>query len=358
MAGTVRANTFEIIFNGADILYPSSARVSLGYDLAVGEAVVTVAGPIPTSGTYYDDLTIIVNGSTWFSGILLEKEFHLYPQAVALHCKGRMYLLQQFKVPEAIDRTEGITLANLTGSDTATDEQIVQAVLDYVGVSTNGGSIGGTGTVLGSIAPQEFVWKGNESALDYIHRIDAISLGYRTFESTNGQIFRSQITTRPSSAELTFTEGIDISEGTNTRSIQEACNAVRVGGYAVGDYADPRVWFQQESNDFQGSAPHVFSFDSPMIERRADSSPGQGISCEAVANYWLGELNRELVKLQMTTPRDDDVGPGQSHLVQGPGGSANRLGIGENVWVQRVDKEISDGGAVKQTMQYVGGGTT
>jgi hypothetical protein len=102
----------------------------------------------------------------------------------------------------------------------------------------------------------------------------------------------------------------------------------------------------------------VFEYNNTMLERRANSSPGAGISCEAMADYWLGELNREVVKLTMTTPRTDVIGPGQVHLVQGAGGAADRLGTGEKLWVQSIAGELATSGAISQTLGYIGGGAS
>lgn len=357
MSGIVRQLAHEVSFNGTVLANVLSYSWSLGYDLAVGEAVVRLP-IVSTAGTYYDDVTISVNGVPRWSGVLVEWNYALYPRAVTMVCRGRLQFAQQYRLEGEVDPDEGLALADLLGAFSGTDEQIVQAVLDRAGVSTNGGSIGGTGTVLGTVAPEEFTWREGESALDYIHRIDTISLGYRTFETAGGQIFRSQISSRPSgSPDLTFTEGVDISDGSSARTVREAHNAARVGGYAVGDFADPRVWYEVSSNPFQSeSNPRVFNMTNPMIERKSEASAGQGISCEAMANYWLGELNREVVHVTMTTPRTDLIGPGQVHLVQGPGGAADRLGTGEKLWVQRNNGNLDQSGAFSQTMQYIGGG--
>lgn len=357
MSGTVRDLDPHVVFNGTTLTNVLSFRWSLGYDLSVGEATI-VLPTVSGAGTYYDDVSIVVDGSTRWAGELYQWDYALHPRAVTMSCKGRLERARQFKLPQAFTREEkGLQLADLAGGPSS-DQDIVQAVLDYAGVNTNGGNIGGTGTVLGTIAPDQFVWQTSDSALAYIQRIDAISLGYRTFETAGGQIFRSQISSRPTgSTDLTFTEGDDIREGSSSRTVQEACNAARIGGYAVGDFADPRVWCQVESNPFQSSSdPRVFSWDNSMIERRSEASDGEGISCEAVANFFLGELNREVVKVTMRTPRSDVVGPGQIHLVRGPGGAPDRLGVGERLWVQRVDGELDQSGAFRQNITYIGGG--
>jgi hypothetical protein len=351
----VRTTSINVVVGGSSIDNVISATSSLGYDMNYGSAQIEVAGP-PAPATYYDtvDIYVTVDGNTqhWFSGLLVQVEFNLFPRKTTMQCRGRMFMLEQFKMQGEINPADGaVFLDDITGGP-ASDQTIVSQVIDTVGLSLNGGTIGGTGTIMGTVAPEEFGWKSGESALSYIQRIDSISLGYRTFESTGGSIFRSQISSVPSGGtDYDFTEGLDIVEGKNTRSVTEAFNAVRVGGYAVGDYADPRVWYA-EGSEAVVTGTQVYSFNSPMIERRAESSPGQGISTEAVANYWLGEVNREIIKLSMTTPRNDDIGPGQIHQIN----NGTRLGISERLWVQRVDKTYAQSGAVSQSITYIGGG--
>jgi hypothetical protein len=355
MPATIRETELVVTVGGHIVSNAIAVTASLGYDMNYGQATVTIAGEQPDM-TYYDTVTIRVSAGgdthTWFSGLLVQVEFTLYPRTLALQCRGRMFMLEQFKMQGEINPADGaVFLDDITGGP-ATDQTIVSTVIDTVGLSLNGGSIGGTGTIMGTVAPEEFGWKSGESALSYIQRIDSISLGYRTFESTGGSIYRTQVSSVPSGGtDMSFTAGVDIAEGKNTRSVTEAFNAVRVGGYAVGDYADPRVWYAEGSADVV-TGTQVYSFNSPMIERRADSSPGQGISTEAVANYWLGEVNREIIKLTMTTPRNDDIGPGQIHQIN----NGSRLNISERLWVQRVDKSYTTSGAVSQSITYIGGG--
>lgn len=349
MPGIYRDLVPQVVFSGNALDNVSSFRWSLGYDQTAGEATV-VCPTTPGGGSFFDDVSIIVGGTTRWSGVLYQFERNLYPRSVSLIAKGRMQLLADFKLQEEFSREEkGLHLEELLGSPTGTDEQIVSAVLDYVGVSTNGGSINGTGTVLGSIAPEAFIWLATDSALSYIQKIDAISLGYRTFESAAGAIYRTQITTVPSGgADYTFTEGEDIVQATSNRSVQDAYGAVRIGGYSVGDYADPRVWSATSGI----TSDRTFSWNNEMIERRANSSPGSGVSCEAIADYWLNELDHEIIKVTMTTPRDDVYGPGQIHRVDAP----DRLSIGGTFFVQRCDGELRSDGAFSQSLTYIGAG--
>jgi len=338
-----RTTNLDASVGGTNLGNAFAARVSLGYDMNYGTCAVDVAGSFPGGG-FYDDFDIVVNGEHWFSGILTQVDYTLYPQVVTLSGRGRLWRAEQARAEGELDPKTGLLLEELTGGP-ASDQEIVSSVLDRVGLGLAGGSIGGTGVTLGTIAPEEFAWRDTETALSYIQRIDQISLGYRTFESTGGSIFRSQISVFPDGgSDMTFTQGEDIIEAQNSRSVQEAYTAVRVTGYAVGDFLEPRVYVA-------GSGSNLFAFNSPMIERRDSGSTGSGQTCQAVANYFLDELSRVLVKMRMTTPRNDNIGPGQVHSV-----NSDRLDHGGPLWVQRVDKEYRADGAIRQTMTYIGAG--
>jgi hypothetical protein len=347
MAGIVRALDCIATAGGSGLDSLSSFRWSLGYDQPVGTASVVCAGHVG-GGSFGDDLSIIVEGSSRWSGIIYEIDYGFYPATTTFVGRGRLQAAADYKLPEQFSREEkGLLLQDLLGSPTGSDQAIVSAVLDRVGLS---GTIDGTGTTLGSIAPEAFVWAASDTALGYIQKIDSISLGYRTFESAGGDIFRTQISTVPGGASTSFTEGVDIVDGSSTLTIQGAYSAVRVAGYSVGDYADPRV-FTAVGSTIAGY-PSTYSLESEMIERRANSSPGSGQSCEAVADFWLGQLNRIIVKVQLKTPRTDVFGPAQSHHIS----SGDRLGIDDTMWLQRVDGELQSTGAFSQTLTYIGGG--
>lgn len=355
MPGINRNTSCLVFVGGSQVDNVISASVSLGYDMHFGNAKVVVAGPNP-GGTYFDDLSIVVSdGSqthTWFSGLLLAVDFDLYPQTVTLNARGRLWQAAQFKLTGDLfgvaQLKDGLFLDDLIGAPSGTDQDIVQAAL---AMASLGGSIGGNSRVYGTIAPGEFAWKENESALSYIQRLDAISGGFRTFETTGGAIFRSQVSSVPGGGiNNTFEEGVDIASGSANKTVLESFNAVRVSGYDVGDFLEPRIFYVSGSGVIDGT--NTFTFDSKMIERRAESSEGEGMSCEFLANFWLGQLNREIIKLTLVTPRNDDIGPGQVHQING----ANRLGTSDQLWVQRVDKNYSSSGVISQSITYVGGG--
>jgi hypothetical protein len=88
------------------------------------------------------------------------------------------------------------------------------------------------------------------------------------------------------------------------------------------------------------------SLNSPMIEKQNTASAGDGLSCEEVASWRLGELNRYIERVELTTPRDDVVEPGDTIAVVSP----TRLGItSRNFWVESVTIAIGQDGAFSQS---------
>lgn len=353
-----------------------SARCSFGFDLRVSEAYITVPVP-PTTGYYWDPVVLTMGATpgtarTRFTGVLLEKDYSLWPRAVTLVCKGNLYRAAIFENTNVL----GTDLTNNSAGQT--DQAMVNQVLGAVtGLSYNTANIGGTGKTFGKVAVQvassgwgniytgPFTWGGpgllnqsvGETALSFIERLDSVCEGYRLFETSGGTLYRFQISGRPRNAwDLTFTEGVDIFSGQSQRTLIQARNRILVNGYDRGIDTPNNFFILTYATLATSGLDQTYAFQSPMIEQ-TKIADGTAQSCEAVATYLINEFDREIVKLQMVTPRDDMIGPGQTHLIQGgPGGTVGRLGIGEPLWVNRVDVEVSEQGAFSQTVTYIGGG--
>jgi hypothetical protein len=394
----VRRRTFlEATLGGLVLENVLSARVSLGFDLGVGEASVVLASE-PAEGTYNDVVQISMgagggdgsNNVVRFTGLLKQYDRTLFPRSVTLVARGALSLAAEYRPfgqDDALTRQRaglsGLDLRQLLGEGaTATDENIVLGALERAydaappGIELNIGLIGGTGTNLGTLPPEATVWGTAETALAYIQRIDQSSLGYRTFESINGAIYRAQISGWPGAGTevYTFVEGLDIFEARSTRTILELKNCARVDGFDYGLGAGYITHIAPGNNDIQGYStdnPQEVHFSTSLAGRILSSSTsGLGFSCEEIADYLLTEWNRELVRVTLTTPRDDVIGPGQTHMVKAnvaityddagvttnAGGTLDRLHVGEKLWVQRVDISV-DASGFSQTMTYLGGGT-
>lgn len=342
MPGTIYIPNLQVTIGGEPV-QALSARAEANFADPVSKGYVQF--PTEPSWNHGDELSIEMgngyNQVERFRGTLLQGDYLNNPQTVSLTARGPLHRVLKYRNPNP----KGTNLIELTGGP-ATDEQIVQAVLNTAGIPYV--FIAGTGIVRGAVAPDGFKWKYGESAMEYINRLDQASLGYRLIESLDGGIYRTQVIGRPrgGDSDYLFTEGIDIYEGgQGQRSTYERYEAVTVSGFDYGDGLGPVSYTN-------GSANSVFAFSSPMFESIDDSDSRGGLSCAAQADYLYQEVNREVVRLSgMSTPRDDLIGPGQTHVI-----NSLLLGVQESLWVMGVSCEITINEFV-QTMEYIGGGS-
>lgn len=329
----------------------TGARVEASFADPVSRGYVSFRETPPWG--HGDELTITmgngINNVLRFTGTIFQGDYLNSGPSRTLVARGPLYRVQKFRNQEP----KGLGLLDLTQGP-ATDEAIVRAVLDRVGVSYSSGNIGGTGILRGTLAAEAYRWRYGESALDYIQRLAKASLGYRLIESIGGDIYRVQVYGRPSgAADYFFTEGIDIFEGVHTqRSTFERYQAVRVTGFDYGDGLGPVAYAVPES---PGSGTDVYTFSSEMIEKTlidGDPKGDDGVSCEAVVDYLFGEVDRETVKVSsLSTPRDEVIGPGNTLNVN----SALTGVEGEGLWVLGVTNEVDDVNYT-QTFELIGGG--
>jgi hypothetical protein len=342
----------------------------------------------------YDDNVVLTMGAgtnnvVRFNGLFRRFDYSLYPRMVGLVCFGHLVRAQQYENnDEGVGSPGGLDINDLAGA-AATDATIVRAVLDHVPqLSYTAGNIGGTSTAWGTqittLSPSPFLWRNGqnpsikvdiggkgETALEYIQRIDAVSAiytnstsaagFYRLYEQVGGTIRRALLGSRPrNTADFTFTEGVDIEQGSSSREFPLA-NRVYVQGFDYGKIGGPVNNLAsstiQSSNPFMPSTEkHTYTFSSPLIERGLDADAGSGMSCEKIANALMLDVNRETVRCTFTTPLDYLIGPGSTVLAQAAGGIPDRLGIGENLWVTHNDISVGEDGHFSQQLQCLGGG--
>ncbi len=334
---TLRHPFLRVTVDGREVTDRLSGRVSLGYTLRTAEADVEAFG-MPSWAHKWSIVTIEMGATrstsaVRFVGFLIEQYWTLYPRFVRLTCRGFLIKAQitQCNTPGGVDMSNGGVGAK--------DEDQVSTMLDNCGLTTDvvGRDIGGTGTLIGTVATSQDRWNDRESGQSFIDKLDAISLGYRTFDTIGGTIRRAQITANPQpSAAFTFTEGVDIYRATNQDTILEARNRVVVTGFNLGSLTVSDT--QQQASPFIPSPTGYVTqeISNPLIERSLAADAGDGLSCEDVAKWQLGELNRDLSRVVFTTHRDDPVAPGTTIAVAAP----DRLGVSRNYWVQQVDIQI------------------
>jgi hypothetical protein len=394
---TVRPSTrnghwYECIIAGT-----TGASEPIPWPTAPGATVVdgSVTWQEAGADVVYDDVVEIDMGTghndvTRFKGLVRRIDYRLWPRAVGVFCSG--FLVRAAEYTNSEDPTRafgGLSLYDLTGTFTPTDQQVIEAVLTKARVPFVSTDIGGTGLHWGTFArPATFVWRAGslpatshsridgigESASDYLNRWDAVSAVYtadtapagfyRTFEAITG-IKRQMIGARPRvDADFTFTEGLDcdIVDGMGSRQYPLANRVFVTGndpGLSTGPVSNIDSPTLQSSNPFMPATErhdYASAPSSPYIERGLESDPWGGMSCELVGNAVMLDVNRETVTVSLTTGRDDLVRPGHTILVQAAGGVPDRLGIGEKLWCDEVTCSVTDAGVFQQTLAGTGGG--
>jgi hypothetical protein len=232
------------------------------------------------------------------------------------------------------------------------------------------------------LPPGPFTWAEGQSGLSYIEQLDEMSVPddasgrYRTLESLDGTIYRYKEATAPAgTADFTFTEGVDVLEARISRDPSQAANRITVTGapmpvaLTLGG-TGTELSFSSDARFTVGSAtapylppglppgpegyPEVtFQFSNPLIEKStiAQLPTYDVVSCQAVADFLLGEYNAVLDTLEFSTPRDDLLGPGQTIHLQSP-----RLGLTDptrHYWLQHLDVELDERGQFTQRLRLL-----
>jgi hypothetical protein len=362
MAAIYRQPYLQVTVNGTPLTDVLSADVRLGLNVRVAAATVEVTS-LPAGIVPWDDIVITMGASSAtaavrFTGYFVAAANRLYPKSTTLTCAGKLVLAERYENATQIDMSNA-------GAG-ATDEVLISTVLYYcnlAGVWTPADAptamtgIGGTSKTLGTVAKERaFSWYAGASGIAFIDLLDGICLGYRTYDTFDGTIKRTQVTTIPASAEsATFTEHVDILAATETTTILQASNRVVVSGFP-GLYGNAPI-----SYTASGGNPYLVIDDvqqyvtsnlgSATIEKQNTADAGDGLSCEEVANWLLDERNRYREIIELTTPRDDVIEPGDTIAIAAP----TRLGLSRRFWVEGVTMRIDAAGSFTQSFTCMAG---
>ena len=358
----LQAPFLQVFANDVPLPNAIGATVVLGLDVTVASATVELTeNPLVSQNS---DIVIVAGTGPHnvqrFQGRVKRTRANLWPHTFSLICRGRLSLAAEYK--QAVGATlpdffisalnsripiVGVSMADILNGADPTDENYVLGVLNMVpGLNVDPADIHGTGHLFGLAASRELLWAPHVSALAQCQKLDEVSLGYRLFEGPSGRIFRTQVYGYPTtSADATFTEGVDVLEASGERSIEDLINASYVQGYIFG--ANPGLIgsYIQESNDFQPEDdPHIDPFSSTLIEDNEFAAE--------VAQWRLTERNRETVDVQLVTFRDDLLLPGRTIAVNLP-----HANVTEPVWIQHVEIEVRASPILfQQTIRGTGGG--
>lgn len=354
----------QVTVGGTLLVNVLSATMSHGLDIVVATATVELTenpGGIPYNSEVQITCGAGVNNAMRFRGLFKKTVANMWPHTWSMVCRGMLSRADEFQqakgaalpgfVTSILNQRlpiVGMTMADLVGTNPATDGNYVLAVLNQVpDLVVSPDNIHDTGHIF-TEAFKDLTWQPYVTALAQCQKLDEVSLGMRLFESLGGVISRQAVFGYPTAqGDTQFTEGVDVLTGIGERSVEQLANAVYVEGATIGAFPGLIMAYVTGSNGLQGdaaSSPHIVQVSSQLIDSNDFAL--------AVGEWKLGEVNRETVDVTLTTFRDDVIAPGRTVAVFIP-----HAAVTEPVWVQHVDIEVrSDPILFQQTIRGIGGG--
>lgn len=357
----VQRVALQVTAGGQDITeYVLRARVRLDFGLRVPEAEVYVHD-LPNGLGTWSPLQVVAgcvgeyaSGPVQrFDGYVIDPEHELWPQAKALRGKGQLYLAERCVVPQDEEADlEGLPLAAeylAPGIDMSchpttyadwTDAQMVTWLLQQAGLGARIGLIQGNPHLLGTQAFEQFVWRRGQSALSFIEELDRISCGFRTYESTNGLIYRVKASPNApfDSTRVDINESIHILPGARiVKSTKDARSRFVVTGFDDGAGQVVAV----ESIDHVAPPPGVsvetMTFNSPLLERDEPGDTTDGLSCREVAQWMAAEYGQAMFEATVPTWLDHPFVPGALAYLNSP----RLAGVMQTLWVRGIEIDVT-----------------
>lgn len=336
MVAVVRRWMMRVLANGMDIPRVTSVRIQRGMDQDFAKAQFTVGYPAHgqlKKGSIVQIILGINNQAERFVGFIADPGTNLWPGRITFDCIDIMGYLANYFPPGDVE----------FGSQS--DIDIINSILDFAQIPVNMRQIDGVGDSFGDFGEDVpgLEWPQLQSALEAIKEIDSMSLGFRTYARSNGLIVRHAIPTIPGQiASFLFEEG-DGGVGGNIMS----------GGMNVSEY-EPTTEVSIFTNDGQYftavSAGNPYAWlDRPFARAHAaiqnvNATPGF-ITSENIAQYCLGKMNRNLVKVQFTTEVDDIFDVVQTIRVD-----SVHMYVVQNFYLQNLSIDAEVDGKFRQTI--------
>ncbi len=358
----------RILIDGREV--PSSTIIEVhgshGWSLRTSEATVQLLS-IPSWCALGSTIRIECGpllAQRWprFCGFIVDYDRSHYPEEIGLVCRGPLHLAEI----TANHLEDGTDLSN-SGSG-RTIEWIEGTILDACGLSEADLAAKGWtrylepsgGTLYGTIADDKWIWQKDEFGLDRLHAIYRVLLGRRLYEMMGGHIKAATITTIPTAVPVfTLTEGVDIAPGAKCQELTgEVRNRIEVTGYDPGGGVGPAYYAADGYNPYLAKVGVDYLTEpvsSDLIERETTVEAGEGVSCQEVAEWQLGERNRLPVKLTIPTPRGDWFDSDTVIAVEGNEHLHYSSAVDGNCWIQRVDWGFGRTGKWGQVLTAIGG---
>jgi hypothetical protein len=386
----------DILFQATDVtrdvdLTPYVKECSVRYDLShrVSEATLSLTS-WPPGVQYWDYITVWAGlaprvpsgpddpathgGLERFAGYVWDPSFDLWTPRATMLARGPLILADRMRVPtdEELDAVSsppltvdysapGIDMSRNPDTSAAwRGQDMITWALTKSGLAAKIGPIGGTDHILGSAAFDQFVWRRQESALQFVEKLDAISMGYRTYDAMPctcadpvKNVLRTRIDMLPDVENVvcTFWEGRDLFAGSSLQRAPSLIrNCVRVEGWNPG--TGPMVYVATGAHpvppaDWPVGVTYLDTetISSGLIELDLPPDPqtyDQGISAKEIADWTLAQRLHDWWTMTAVTWRDDPITAGNSIYVNAPhlGGD---LACNQAWWVQAVEVTVGPG---------------
>lgn len=347
--GTWVARPRHLVYiNGYRMRYPLQINITRGLDQPVGTCDLTFAYPIPRFLPTFSRVAVIIGVNdpdvapshremlVRFSGYFIGEQAALWPGTRTLHCEDPLSIAKVTYTPEPMDNT------------LETDDSAIRRVLGPpegvqggCGFGVNAQTIQGLGEVLGDVDEAHLYWEVDQSAMEYIDSIDAISLGFRTYALASGTIYRRKIEINPQTVGFVywFQEGVDILDGSMDKSILDPKNEITVEGFgdtgnASPDDEDPFYWRRN-------------TYWIRYLQLKAAIAGGI-VNPTTVAEWIQSQINRPIIKVTFSTHLPIHFNSQEVIRLTSP-----TLEVDQNMWVQSVNITLDPTGQFTQTLTCI-----
>lgn len=348
--GTLARRPRHLVYiNGHRMRFPISISITRGLDQEVATCDLTFAYPLPSFLPTWSRVAVLLGvwdpdvPAPWrelivrFAGYFVGESAGLWPGTRTMHCADPLVIAKYTYTPEPMDNsgeTDDSAIRRVLGPPEASN-------VGGCGIGVNAQNIRGLGESLGDVSEAHLYWEIDQTALEYIQSIDAISLGYRTYGAASGILLRRLIDINPNTVGQVwwFNEGVDILDGSMEKEILDPKNEITVTGFGDTSHAGP-----DDEDPFYW---RLNTYWIRYLQLKAAISGGM-VNPTTVAEWIQSQINRPLIKVTFSTHLPI---PFQTQEVIGL--TSPILECNQKFWVQSVNVTLDPTGQFTQTLTCI-----
>lgn len=344
----VRRPVCKVMIDGRELFPWFEVTMTRGLDQPMATCEITVPHPLPDWVKLWSRVQIIAGAGpagdtkTWgaqvrFTGYINTFSTQLWPPAKILHCQDVLWIAANSYWPEEVSflyETDGHAVESILAT-IGYDDHVYHPGVD---------STTGTDQKLDDIEEAPLSWELGESALEAIQKIDAISLGWRTFATAGGHIVRRLIDTTPlaETSYWEFKEGVDILDGTMDEEIIDPKQEITQTGWdgtttvSTDPNDDPFAWWK-----------NTYWIRFEWLKQHYHH-PGEVLIPQERLEWILSQINQRLIRVSFSTFLDMPFAGQEVIKLVSP-----TLEVEQQFWVQNVSIQIGVDGSWTQTLAGV-----